>query len=117
MTNPAKTNEELAEELRILRQEQATMKESYAAYVALSGQKEEMLKKSEEKFRSLFEGAPDAIILADPVTGKILDANKAAVHLLLRPIDEIIGMAQHELHPAQAGKIIRKNHLSGTWVN
>jgi PAS domain S-box-containing protein len=57
------------------------------------------LKESEEQYRSLFEGSPDAVFLADPKTGKIIDANPAASHLLLRSRKEMIGMHQSELHP------------------
>jgi len=60
-----------------------------------------LLQNSEERFRVLFEGAPDAILLADPITGKILDANQAACQLLLRDRQEIIKMHQNELHPPQ----------------
>ncbi len=60
---------------------------------------EEAIKKSEERFRVLFEGAPDAIILADPETGKLLDANNAASRLLGKNRTEIVGMFQYELHP------------------
>ena len=61
---------------------------------------ENSLRESEERFRVLFEGAPDAIILADPTSKKILDANRAACLLLGRELEELIGMFQHELHPA-----------------
>lgn len=57
------------------------------------------LAESEERYRNLFDNAPDAIFLADPSSGKILDANQAASELLLRPHDEIIGLHQSELHP------------------
>ncbi len=62
------------------------------------------LKESEERFREIFENAPDAIFLADPKSGVILDANSAASKLLLRSREEIIGMNQSELHPPQSKK-------------
>ena len=63
---------------------------------------ETVLHESEERFRVLFEGAPDAIVLADPATGKILDANRSACRLLGRERDAIVGMHQAELHPPQS---------------
>ena len=60
---------------------------------------EEALQESEEKYRSLFEEANDAIFLMDAETGRILDANKEAERLLGRPIKEIIGIHQSQLHP------------------
>jgi len=61
---------------------------------------EQALRESEERFRGLFEGAPDAIFLAETETGKIIDANPAASLLLLKPHEEIIGLHQSQLHPA-----------------
>jgi PAS domain S-box-containing protein len=60
---------------------------------------EEAMKTSEERYRTLFEGSPDAIFLADPETGEIVDANPEASRLLKRPLNEIIGMHQSQLHP------------------
>jgi PAS domain S-box-containing protein len=64
-------------------------------------QMEEELRKSEERFRTIFEGAPDAIFLTDPESGEIIDANPAASELLLRPREEIVGLHQSKLHPPQ----------------
>ncbi len=58
---------------------------------------EDAMRESEERFRVLFEGAPDAIILTDPESGKILDVNMAACRLLLKTREEIVGIYQHEL--------------------
>lgn|GEM_PF-3146164 len=62
---------------------------------------ETRLRQSEESFRTLFEGAPDAIFLADPQTGVILDANHAAARLVGKPREQIRGLLQSELHPPQ----------------
>ena len=45
---------------------------------------EESLRESEERFRAVFEGSLDAILLVDPESGHILDANPTASELLLR---------------------------------
>ncbi len=57
------------------------------------------LQASETKYRKLVETAHDAILLADAETGVILDANRAAEKLLDRPLQEIVGMHQSDLHP------------------
>ena len=62
---------------------------------------EQIVIESEERFRTLFEGGPDAIILADPSTGIILDANPAASMLLQRPLSQLIGMNHAKLYPAE----------------
>jgi PAS domain S-box-containing protein len=68
----------------------------------ITGQKhiEAALRESEERFRMLFENAPDAEFLADIETGTIIDANPAACRLLLMPRDRIVGLHQTQLHPA-----------------
>ncbi len=65
------------------------------------------LKASETKYRKLVETAHDAIFLADADTGIILDANRAAEKLLARPLAEIIGMHQADLHPSGDGSLYR----------
>ncbi len=57
------------------------------------------LSESAEGFRYLFENAPDAIFLADPESGIILDANVAASRLIDLPREEIRGMHHTQLHP------------------
>lgn len=79
---------------------------------------EESLAESQGKevCRALFDGSPDAIFLADPKTGLIIDANPAAGALLRRPLKEIIGLHQTALHPPKteaASRRIFRRH-SGT---
>ncbi|MBF0260844.1 MAG: PAS domain S-box protein [Magnetococcales bacterium] len=62
-------------------------------------QAEDALRESQERYRALFESAPDAIFLADASTGIIVDANREAEQLLGRPLSEVIGMHQSQLHP------------------
>jgi len=51
---------------------------------------EEVLKRSEEKFRSLFENANDGIIYLDE-SGRILDVNKKALEIFGGPKREVLG--------------------------
>jgi PAS domain S-box-containing protein len=53
---------------------------------------EAALRESEERFRTVFEGSLDAIILADPETGEILDANPTACEAVSLPHGKIIGL-------------------------
>ncbi|NOQ45204.1 MAG: PAS domain S-box protein, partial [Desulfobulbaceae bacterium] len=62
---------------------------------------EQRLLESRERYRLLMENANDAIFIADAVTGVIMEANKKASDLLGRPINEIVGMHQTELHPPE----------------
>ncbi|MFZ4581804.1 MAG: PAS domain-containing protein, partial [Paludibacter sp.] len=59
------------------------------------------LKDSELRFKVLFEDAPDAMLLADPETRKIIDANNNACKLFKKTKHELIGLFQYELHPPQ----------------
>lgn len=53
------------------------------------------------KYKHLFKNAPDAIFIANAETGIILEANDKAAELLGVPTDQIIGMHQTSLHPAE----------------
>lgn len=69
---------------------------------------------NERRFRSLFEGAADAIIIANPDAGVVVDANDKACQLLRRSHEEILGMHQSELHPpsdVERYKAIFEDHL------
>jgi len=58
---------------------------------------EEALRRSEEKFRRLFETVPDALYLLDQETGRILDANPAAVRMYGYRYDEWLGLHQADV--------------------
>jgi len=76
---------------------------------------EEALRESEAQYRALFEGSPDAILLADPETGTILDANPAACRLLARQYERIIGLHQSKIHPSQGetySRVIFNQHVT-----
>ena len=64
-------------------------------------QAEIALGESEEKYRTQFETAMDAIVLADVETGILLDCNRAACKLVGRKKSEIVGQHQRILHPPQ----------------
>jgi PAS domain S-box-containing protein len=60
---------------------------------------QETLRRSEAQYRSLFEFAPEAIVVADPATGHLEDCNEAAVALFGREQDELVGSHYTTLHP------------------
>jgi PAS domain S-box-containing protein len=64
-------------------------------------QADEKLRESEEKYRGLFENSGDAVFIVDIETEKILDANRQAEQLTGHPRQELIGMHQSRLHPAE----------------
>ncbi|TFG93555.1 MAG: PAS domain S-box protein, partial [Syntrophobacterales bacterium] len=82
---------------------------------------EEALQGSEEQYRVLFEGSPDAIIIGDIDTGIMIAANPSASQLLMMPRDEIVGMDHLQIYPeylrekVQAG-FNRSTHESGKHV-
>lgn len=59
---------------------------------------EKALMESEKKYKDLLEAAHDAIFVADAVTGTIIHANWKACDLTGRPLNELIGLHQTELH-------------------
>jgi PAS domain S-box-containing protein len=60
---------------------------------------EETLKESEERFRSFFENANDAIFFISTKSTQVLDANKEAGRLTGYCREEILGMHLFELYP------------------
>lgn len=58
--------------------------------------------------KHLIEFAPDAIFIADITSGTILDANQKAADLIGRPLDQIIGLHQWQLHPPDEIKKYKK---------
>ncbi|HLE75231.1 MAG TPA: PAS domain S-box protein [Candidatus Bathyarchaeia archaeon] len=60
---------------------------------------EEALRESEEKYRTQFEEALDAIVVADAETGIIIDVNRAVSELVGREKSELVGKHQRILHP------------------
>jgi PAS domain S-box-containing protein len=60
---------------------------------------EEQLRKTEEKYRKLFEGAHDCIVVVDAETGIIIDCNPEATRLVERERSELIGQHQCILYP------------------
>ncbi|MFO8053508.1 MAG: PAS domain S-box protein [Candidatus Omnitrophota bacterium] len=57
------------------------------------------IKRSETKFRTIFQKAGTAIFVADPGTGVILDCNQRAEELMKMSRKDLVGMHQAKLHP------------------
>ncbi|WP_230742401.1 PAS domain S-box protein [Methanooceanicella nereidis] len=81
-----KTRDELIGEIRVLREQIKNLSELNEK----SRQVEEELKSSEEKFKALFEYAPDAYYIND-LKGNFLDGNRAAEKLIGYDRSELIG--------------------------
>lgn len=60
---------------------------------------EDALLESEAQYRDLYENAPDAVIIAEIETGRILRANSAATTLTGRAVPELVGTHHNSLHP------------------
>jgi len=58
-------------------------------------------KKSDLHFRALFEGAPDAIVIADAASGAIIDVNPQAQRLFNLSREELIGKDITVFHPPE----------------
>jgi PAS domain S-box-containing protein len=67
-------------------------------------QTEKHLKENEARYRALFEGVPDALLIADIATGVIRDVNPSACRLFARTRDELVGVHQSTLHPPRLAR-------------
>ncbi len=69
---------------------------------------EEALRESETKYRSLMDGASDAIVLADS-QGRITEVNRKAVKLLGYPEAELLAMNYNQIHPTRIRDHVMEN--------
>ena len=60
---------------------------------------------SEARFRAMFAAAPEAVLLIDRQTGKILDANPFVAGWLGYPLEELIGLKLDEIQEQQEAGI------------
>ncbi|MBD3331264.1 PAS domain S-box protein [candidate division GN15 bacterium] len=72
------------------------------------------LAESEERYRTLIDTATDAIIVANPHTSIIIDANRQAEELLGLSHDEIVGLHQTEIHPPEEGECAKSKFGQAT---
>lgn len=81
---------------------------------------EEALKTNEEKYKALFEKIEDAVFISDPITYKILDANKATSKIYGYSKKELIGMsclnfsAEVEKSISAAEKMNKNEKINGS---
>jgi len=64
------------------------------------------LKKSEERFRKIFDYSNDAILVIDPKEDKILDVNLKASTLLGYSHEELLSLPVSAIHPKEMPKLI-----------
>lgn len=72
---------------------------------------EEQIFESEERYRMLFENAHDAIFVADPDTGMMLDSNDKGLEMIGRTKEELRTMHQSELHPKKNPEVYKERFL------
>ena len=68
---------------------------------------EEQLRASERRYRTLLEAANDAIFIADPDSGQLLDANRRAQALTGYSLEELRQMPPSELHPPEERDVVQ----------
>ncbi len=71
---------------------------------ALSAQvarRTEQLAESELKYRSIFEGSRDGIVIADPATRRLVSANPSFCRMLGHPPEEIPRLSVQDVHRAE----------------
>lgn len=73
------------------------------------------LKKSEQKYRTLFEKTNDAIFIVEKKSGKYIGANRAAEILTGRSCRELMNLSVHDVSPTGAEQRLEKiNQSTGT---
>jgi PAS domain S-box-containing protein len=95
----------------IVPEESKTILESIAALIGNGIARfvaEEATRASEERYRMLFEGASEGILVADTTTEKFLYANTAISRMLGYSKEELTAMGLEDIHPVKDLDIIRK---------
>jgi two-component system sensor histidine kinase DegS len=88
-------------------------------YVSELEEAHQELTRSEQRYRSLFENAHDAILLQD-LNGNILAANEASAKLTGYDLDSLVGMKVTQFLPEQALQVARetrKKLLNGETID
>ncbi len=70
---------------------------------------EQIVHESEQRFRILFEGAPDAVILINSGGDKILDSNPAALKLFQRSANELSKLCHWDIYAEDRRESIADN--------
>ena len=84
---------------------------------------EAVIRDSEERYRMLFERAPDAIMIIgveDDEAGRVIAANEAAAEQHGYSVDELVGFSIYDLNTPETNKTAKK-HIAqiaaGEWIN
>ncbi|MDA3945457.1 MAG: PAS domain S-box protein [Helicobacteraceae bacterium] len=62
---------------------------------------EAMVQESEERYRAIFEGVLDGIVLAEVETKRVIDGNSAICRMLGYKPEELAGLSISDLHPEE----------------
>jgi PAS domain S-box-containing protein/putative nucleotidyltransferase with HDIG domain len=95
MNDPSEINQELIEENSALKQRIKELEQAESK----SKQTEESLRKSEKKFRTIFDRSSDGILIADAITNKFLQGNTSICSMLGYTKEEIESLTIHDIHP------------------
>ncbi len=75
---------------------------------------EDVLRRSEERFRQGFDNAPIGMTLIDPLTGRYLRVNDAYSRMVGRPVEELLGLTfAAVVHPDQDEQTERTAYFEG----
>lgn len=70
------------------------------------------LSESEEKYRMIFEGTPNGIIVADPVVQRFQYINVTACQLFGYTEEEFLNLSLEDLHPAESVEEVMRQFKS-----
>lgn len=95
---------QLSQSNRTLEQSNASLKQALKRERELT----EALRRSEERFRMLFEGNKAVMLIIDPQGGRIIDANRAAIDYYGWPVEDLLSMRISDINTLSESEVARE---------
>ena len=104
------TERHIAQRSTLIREDDGTIKGLVVVFADVTGEYRirEALRESEERFHLMFEKHDAIMLLIEPETGRILDANQAAARFYGYPVERLCAMSVQDISASSPDKVSLK---------